>query len=119
MASVEELCDEISLINQSRVLLNGSVSQIKKDYSKRAYKLNINGSMMGFTNAMWTNFELVEKESHGDDHSCIIQLLDGASVNDLLKIAVDHVNVHSVNEVIPSMNEIFIEVVNTENEKDG
>lgn len=119
MGSVEELCDEISLINKAKVILNGTVDQIKKDFSKRTYELNLTGQLIAFTNDLWTNFELVEKESEGDSHKCTIQLLGDSTVNDLLSVAIKHVQVHSVNELIPSMHDIFIEVVNSENESNG
>src|SRR5450759_5303549 len=43
MASVEELCDDIALINKSKKILEGKVSDIKKTYRSNSYELSYNG----------------------------------------------------------------------------
>lgn len=114
MGSVEELCDDIALINNSRVLLQGKVDELRKEYRPGVYELEFNGNMIAFTNALWTNFELLEKSSKGDDHKASIRLLNGASLNDLLNTILPHVALKGVTEVVPSMSDIFIQAVSTD-----
>lgn len=111
MGSVEELCDDIALINNSRVLLQGEVEQLRKEFRPGIYELEFSGNMIAFTNALWTNFELLEKESKGNEHSARIRLLNEASLNDLLNTILPHVALKGVQEVIPSMSDIFIQAV--------
>jgi ABC-2 type transport system ATP-binding protein len=112
MGSVEEICDDIALINQGKVILNGTVRDVKNEYKKDEYDIWFKGEVMGFTNALWTGFELIDK--HIDEEKIVrarVRLLDGMKLNDLLSTVLSHVQVQGVKEVIPSMNDIFIEAV--------
>ncbi len=117
MGSVEEICDNIALINKSRKVLDGKVSEVKKEFSKNIYNIDFNGNMIGFANALWTNFELIEKESFdANNHRAQVQLLNNNSLNSLLKVLIDNdIDIKQVEEQIPSMSDIFIEVVNQNN----
>ncbi len=117
MGSVEEMCDNIALINHSQVVLDGAIKQIKEDFKSHKYELQFKGNILGFTNSLWTNFDLEEVESEDDFHTCRIELLNNKSLNDLLQIALPHVEIIGVNEIIPSVNDIFINVVNKNQEE--
>ena len=111
MNSVEELCDDIALLNQSNVVISGGVQELRDQYRNATYRLQFSGNMLAFTNALWTNFELLEKDSEEHDHDVVIRLLNGHSLNDLLNTILPVVAVHGVQEIIPSMNDIFIRAV--------
>lgn len=116
MDSVEEICDSIALINKSEKILNGSVKDIKNQFKSQTYELDFTGSIIGFANALWTNFELLEKETEGDNHKCRVKILNNKmGLNDLLSAALPEVKFNSVSEVIPSMNDIFIKVIEAKN----
>ncbi|MDX1351323.1 MAG: DUF4162 domain-containing protein, partial [Putridiphycobacter sp.] len=70
------------------------------------------GVMMAFANALWSNFILVDKVQI-DENTAIahVQLKDGNSVNDLLKAVIPAVEIISIQEILPSMNDIFINAV--------
>ncbi|HXB41162.1 MAG TPA: ATP-binding cassette domain-containing protein [Bacteroidia bacterium] len=112
MGSVEELCDYIALINKSQKILDGSVKEIRKTYRSNTYDINFKGNMMGFTNAMWSGGELIEKHSDGDIHDVRVKLSGANKPNDLLKVVMPFAEINSLREVIPSMNDIFIMKVN-------
>ena len=116
MNSVEEICDDIVLINNANIILEGKVAELKQRFKPNQFELTFKGNMIGFTNAMWTNYDLVETQKDGDLTKANIKLLNGRSLNDLLKIALDHIEIHEVHEQIPSMNEIFITAVEQKNE---
>jgi ABC-2 type transport system ATP-binding protein len=114
MASVEELCDDIALINRSKKILDGSVHEIKKQYKSNTYKVEFTGNLIAFTNAIWTGCELIEKHTEGDHHVATVKLLYEATPNQLLQAIIPHVNVNGLHEIIPGMNDIFIAKVSDE-----
>lgn len=117
MASVEEICDHIALINKSRVVLEGSVSEVRQRFDNNEYRIRFSGNLIGFTNALGANFVLVDKQLVDGVNECILQLKPGLKLNDLLRSVVDQVELHEVAPRIPSMNEIFIRAVQHENAK--
>ncbi len=112
MASVEEICDEITLINKSRNVLSGKVAQIKNDFSKDMYNIQFKGNVVAFANAVWGGWELIERKQLGENEFvATIKIHDGNSLNNYLKGLLDAIEILSVNKVMPSMNDIFIKVV--------
>ncbi len=111
MGSVEELCDNIALINKSQKLLDGSVKEIRKQYSSSIYNIVFRGNLLGFTNAVWAGAEFLEKKSEEDVHTVTLKLLRQNRPNDLLQAVLNSGEILSFHEVIPSMNDIFISVV--------
>lgn len=117
MGSVEEICSHIGLIHNSVKMLEGPIGTVRDAYKEGVYDLQFQGDMISITNAMWTNFELVDHWKRDDSQIARIKLLSKSTVNDLLAVAIAVVKVEAVNEVIPSMNDIFIKVV--ENKSDS
>lgn len=111
MGSVEELCDNIALINKAQKLLDGSVKEIRKTYKSSIYTIVFKGNLMGFTNAVWAGAEFLEKKSEDDVHTVTLKLLRQNKPNDLLQAVLNSGEILSFHEVIPSMNDIFISVV--------
>jgi ABC-2 type transport system ATP-binding protein len=111
MGSVEELCDNIALINKSEKILDGSVKEIRKTYKSNVYNITFKGNLMGFTNAVWAGAEFLEKKSDDDVHTVTMKLLRQNKPNDLLQAVLNSGEILSFNEVVPSMNDIFISVV--------
>jgi ABC-2 type transport system ATP-binding protein len=114
MASVEELCDDIALINQSKKILEGSVKDIKKEHRTNTYKVEFSGNIIAFTNAIWTGCELLDKHTEGNINVATVKLLYDATPNQFLQAIMPHVMVNGLQEIIPSMNDIFIAKVSNE-----
>ncbi|NNC84323.1 MAG: DUF4162 domain-containing protein, partial [Flavobacteriales bacterium] len=118
MASVEEICDDMALIDRGRVVLEGQVQEVKQRFKEHVYDVFFKGQMLGFTNALWTGFELVDREDlDGGMIRARIRLLGDNTVNDLLQAVMPHAQINEISEVIPSMNDIFIQVVNEKEEE--
>ncbi|MGZ3884189.1 MAG: ABC transporter ATP-binding protein [Bacteroidia bacterium] len=116
MGSVEELCDHIALINKSQKILDGSVKEIRKTYKNKTYRVAFKGNLLGFTNALWTGAELIDKGKEEDEVNWVLlKLLGSTTPNQLLQSVMPVCELHSFNEVVPSMNDIFISKVNEEN----
>jgi ABC-2 type transport system ATP-binding protein len=111
MGSVEELCDYIALIHQSQKVLDGQVKELRNQYSTNVFDVEFKGNMLLFTNAMWGGFELLSHKETDGIIKARVKLINGNSPNSLLKFILEHVEVQSLNEVVPSMNDIFISTV--------
>lgn len=111
MGSVEELCDHIALINNSRVILEGAVGEIRNRFKTQTYNIDFKGSMMEFSNSLGTYGELIEHGPEGSLMNATVRLINGATTNQLLGNITRAVEVQGFNEVVPSMNDIFIQAV--------
>ena len=107
MESVEELCDNIALINRSRKVLDGPVKEIKDTYKTDTYQVIGNGQLLVTS----PDFEVLEQHSNHGIFRASIKLLNNTSPNDLLRYLIQRVEVHSFVELVPSINEIFIQKV--------
>jgi ABC-2 type transport system ATP-binding protein len=114
MASVEEICDDIALINKSRVILGGSVTDVRNRFSNNEYTLRFKGNLISFTNALGARFTLVQNETTEGITGCTVRLSDGFELNDLLHSVLSEVKLLEVQPRVPSMNEIFIKAVQAE-----
>lgn len=116
MASVEEICDHIALINKSEKILDGPVDQIKKKYRTNTYQVSYTGEFDKLEQVLKSDFEIVETNKSHEVNTLTVRLNNGATSNELLKQLLPYLNIISFSEIIPSMNDIFIRVVN-ENKK--
>jgi ABC-2 type transport system ATP-binding protein len=94
-------------------IVEGSVRDIRRKFRKGIYEIEFKGNMLGFTNALWTGFELTEKHEGPEFSTAKVRLLDKSTANDLLKSVVNVAEVHGLREIVPSMNDVFIELVST------
>lgn len=113
MASVEELCDDIALINQSKKILDGSVSEIRSAYKNNIWQVEYI-SQNGIASSLPEGYELLETHETGEKKTARIKVGSHSS-NELLAALIPHVNIVSFNEEIPAMNDIFISKVNEMN----
>lgn len=114
MGSVEELCDHIALINNSKVILDGEVNDIRKQFRTHTYSLRFKGEMLDLGSSLGTYGEIIEKGMLGDLQEAKIRLTDNATTNQLLANVMRNVEVQGFEEIIPSMNDIFIQAVEEE-----
>lgn len=111
MSSVEELCDHIALINNSRKILDGGVSQIKSDFKKNIFEIVYKNGNRSLSDNLPATYQILEEKHDVQLNRAKIQVPDTASPNDLLNFAISHVEVHGFTEILPSMNDIFISKV--------
>jgi ABC-2 type transport system ATP-binding protein len=111
MASVEELCDDIALIDRSKVVLSGAVRNIKKTFKTNTFGISFNTYDGPLNTILPAEFQIVS-ESHDADHRhAQVKLPADATPNDLIRAMMPFVTIYAVNEKIPSMNDIFIQAV--------
>lgn len=114
MSSVEELCENITLINRGKNILTGNVDKIRRHYSDGRYDIVFTGDSNALMNAllpMAGKFELTEAPRHRS--SLRLLLNPGTSLHDIISTANNTVEIAAINEVMASMNDIFISTVGT------
>ena len=105
MEQVEEICEDIVLVNEGKVILDGKVAKIKEDFKENKYKVEFAGEI---NDDLLSGLEVEDK----DGSSFVFKLDIGQTSNDLLKILLDNgVSIKSFNEILPSLNDIFIKLV--------
>ena len=116
MSSVEELCDNITLINQGKAILSGNVSDVRYRYRENLVRIDISGGTEQAFKLIGEKSSITEIKPINGHHSALIKMPKDMDVNQLLKLVMDHCHIHGCQEVLPGMDEIFIKVVN-ENKK--
>ena len=113
MASVEEICDHITLINKSHNILSGSVDELRHRFGENVFEVRYGGDSATFERTMSPMADLLGTAEVADTpyHTARIRLKDSASVRDSIAAANAAVELRSWSEVMPSMNDIFIRAV--------
>jgi ABC-2 type transport system ATP-binding protein len=111
MESVEELCDHIALINKSKKILDGPTLNIREQYKSNIFDVEYRGDFSSIDPSFGSKYSILEHDETGKVNKLKIQFLNGSSSGHLIKDLVEHVEIVSFNELIPSMNEVFIKVV--------
>jgi len=110
MESVEELCDDIALINNSKKILSGSVSDIQKAHKTNTFNIGFDGSAESFINSLKDKVIIVELKEE-KELIATVKLNENISLNNILSLLIPVVSITSCNEVIPSMRDVFIDSV--------
>ncbi len=111
MASVEELCSHITLINQSEVVLQGEINNIREKYRANKYRVLFKGEPEKLSRGLETGFELLQMDENGRGQEAVIRVIRDGGSNELLKNLVQVTEVKAFYEILPDMNDIFIQVV--------
>ena len=112
MNSVEELCDEVSLLNKGMTVLQDSISNVYEAYPSDLYTVRFEGNIIGFTNALWAGYELLDKRKIDDKRMEVdIRAINGQSINKLLNTVLPEVKIERVLKKQKSMNDIFIDAI--------
>ena len=107
MEQVEEICDHIVLMNRGSKVLDGTVKQIKQDYKEDLFRIEFDDRILPEHTAIHL-FHVVSKT----EKELIIKRSEGFSNNDILQYFINKgLSVHSFNEILPSLNDIFIRLV--------
>jgi ABC-2 type transport system ATP-binding protein len=108
MGSVEEMCDHITLIDKARSILEGSVSQIREEWAANEYDVVFRG---GTTIQSNSHYEVLKSSSDNGKISIRLKVGGDVDINNIIRDMTDRGKVLSFNPALPSMNEIFIRVV--------
>ncbi len=106
MESVEELCDEIALINHAQVVLSGNKDEVQNRYKKNQFSIRYEGELVEIPG--------IEIVSHQNGHA-ILRFSEGMKTNEAIALLIQQIRLLEFKEVIPSFNDIFIQVVSETN----
>jgi ABC-2 type transport system ATP-binding protein len=112
MGSVEELCDNITLINKAETILEGSVDKIRHDWSANEYDIVFDGEVIPSENA---HFSVLTSSFARGRSTVRIKTSGTDNTNEIIRSMTTSGRVISFNQVLPSMNDIFIRVVEAKN----
>lgn len=109
MESVEELCDEIALINKSKVVVNGPVEEIRRNYGSNNVELIYTSDVPVASGDFFT---VLSDSDDSGRHTAVISLDKDADTNAVLQALIAQgVRINSFKELLPRMNDIFIKLV--------
>lgn len=109
MESVEEICDSIALINKSKKILEGDVTEIKERFKKNQFEIVI-PNQENIKELLIEGCEILNSKEGKGKLSLVFSIAQGKNA-DLLNNILRHTNILSYREVLPSMNNIFIETI--------
>jgi len=110
MASVEEICDSIALINKSEKILDGTVNQIRQQFKLNLFELSYIGDAEKISKLVEPLAE-IKKHERGSINHLSGEMLQGFSYNQLLQAILPEAQITQFSDVLPSMNDIFIKCV--------
>jgi len=105
MEQVEEICDQIILVNKGKKILDGSVKQVKQDFKENLFSIGFEQEPSLNGNAA---FDVIGKK----DNTYVVKINEGYKPTDVLKYFIQqNAGVLAFNEILPSLNDIFIRLV--------
>ncbi len=119
MGSVEELCDHITLINKSKNILDGPINDVRQKYDSNLFELTFRGDIIKLGESLDANYSLISNSEEAGLIKALIKVNNFSSDNRLLQMVLPSVEVTGFNKVMPSMNDIFIKVVQSYNQANG
>jgi len=105
MGTVEDLCENISLVNKSKIVLQGNVAEIRASHTTNTYLVKTNKTLDV------NGFELIEEHHKNGIFEYSIKKAEADTNNSLLQRLMQQTEIVSFQEILPSMNDIFIETV--------
>lgn len=112
MASVEELCDNITLINKAKTILEGSVDEIRKQWAANEYELVFDGNVKIEPDSL---FKILDHQYDNEKSTIRLKTEKNLPANEIIQTVIKYGSLISFNPALPSMNEIFIRVVESRN----
>ena len=107
MEQVEEICDQIVLVNKGQKILDGTVTQVKQDFKENIFEIGFDQPVLPEHTAIHL-FNLKSAASN----QLKIQINEGFTNNDVIQYFINKgLNIRSFHEVLPSLNDIFIRLV--------
>jgi ABC-2 type transport system ATP-binding protein len=105
MEQVEEICDHIVLINLGKKILDGTVQNVKNEFKENKFNIQLNGVPSAVESPA---FDVIDQRAN----KLVVIINEGFKSNDVLKYFINQqINIEAFNEILPSLNDIFISLV--------
>lgn len=105
MESVEELCENISLVNKSKIVLQGNVAEIRSAYASDSLFVKTAGVVTP------ENCNIISQNVKNGIFETTLKKNNGTTNNEILQEIISLTQVYSFEELLPTMNDIFIRTV--------
>ncbi len=105
MSTVEDLCENISLVDKAKIVLQGNVAEIRASHATNTYLLRSRKPVV------IDGFEMLDTTERNGIHEVTIKKADADTNNSLLARLMKQTEILSFDEILPSMNDIFIQTV--------
>ena len=118
MASVEELCDSITLINSSRNILTGNVRDLRQQFSDNTYEFSFLGDECKLADAVTPMVRALDMQGLDRDgfQTVSLRLDEAGDLRDVISAINSAVDLKAFKQQLPTMNDIFIRTVETFNQ---
>lgn len=117
MASVEEICDHICLIDQSKTILEGNVNTIRNTFKANIYEVEWQGKLEQMKTKLPAFLQVLENGNSNGSNKTKFKIDATNKPNDLMQFLMADFDVLGLKEILPSMDEIFIQSVNNSSKK--
>lgn len=118
MSSVEEICDHITLINNSRNILSGSLAEVRRKYGENVIEVEFNGDRNSLIECVSGRFDVLDNVDNNENINLFtnirLQMPAEGEMKDMIALINDAVEIRSLRQVIPNMNDIFLKAVTGE-----
>lgn len=114
MGSVEEICDDIALINHSRVVLSGAVDEVRNHFRTGLYEVVTTSGETLTDTTEDTAFKVVSSQCTAGVTLHIVRKGEDITNSELVQLLSRKVEIRSFAEQMPTMNDIFLKVVGEE-----
>lgn len=105
MEQVEEICNHIVLVNKGKKILDGTVKEVKQQFKENLFSIGTTGTL---PNGEQAPYEVIGAK----DHSAVVRIKEGRKPGEVLQFLLSGgAEIHSFNEMLPSLNDIFIKLV--------
>lgn len=115
MDSVEKLCDDVCLIHKSKVILNNSLYEIKNAFKSEKYEIILKGGIENIQGTSFDKYLTIYDINNVDNQTQIkVKFHKESDINQALIEIMNKERIISFREILPTMHEIFINVINSE-----
>ncbi len=106
MEQVEEICNHIVLVNKGKKILDGTVTQVKQEFKENLFRIGSSEVIPALNGN--APFEIL----NSGKANAIVRIQEGKTPNDVLQYLISqNVAIHSFQEILPTLNDIFIRLV--------
>lgn len=106
MEQVEEICDHIVLVNKGKKILDGSVKNVKQEFKENLFRISFDAMPLSVNDE---SFTIVKQH---EENTLIVKINENYKPNHVLRFFLSsNAGILSFNEMLPSLNDIFIRLV--------
>ena len=117
MESVEEMCDHVALINQSNKVLDGTIEEVRNQFKTGKFQIQLNEIQADDLQNLANQFDISDVQTINQRTEFNLLYNKDIPTNQILQQLMQIGQVHQFKEIIPSMNDVFLEAVKQSSQK--